>query len=82
MALGVTSSMTRYFISQSGEWYRLSPNGVWHTLRTDGVVKAFDAFTLDLNNLIEASVLKETTKEKWIQACRWFRKFPGSFIND
>lgn len=69
--------MTRYFISQSGEWYRLSPNGKVHVLEVNGTIHLLAGPPLDFGNLIEASVLKETTREQWIQACHWFRRFPG-----
>ena len=70
--------MTRYFISQSGEWYRLAPNGAVHILNVTGIVSILkDGKNLNFQNLIESAVLKETTKEKWVQACTWFRRFPG-----
>ena len=73
--------MTRYFVSQSGEWYRLAPNGAIHVLEVTGDLHILADPPLDLTNLIESCYLKETTKENWLQACRWLKKFPNGFYN-
>ncbi len=71
--------MTRYFVSQSGEWYRLAPNGAIHVLEVTGDLHILRGPKLDLSNLIESAYIKETTKENWLQACRWLKKFPNGF---
>jgi len=71
--------MTRYFVSQDGSWYRLSPNGKIHVLEVTGELYILGGPLLDLSNLIESSYLKETTKDNYLQACRWLKKFPNGF---
>lgn len=73
----MTNRPTRYFVSQSGEWYRLAPNGAVHMLCPDGTVVAVKrGKSLNFENLVKASYLQETDKIHWVQACKWYRRFP------